>query len=244
MREEYGGKQSEAKSDRGTSECRQVQIVHLIPGVDPSLPRRASEIRPQVPTSDHHAQAHHSADTRQCRSVVKWHDRRRMDRLVDCQNRLIGEWHVSRPHVRMAGQHKRTPRRRRIANAAHGIRALRPGCTERTATPGFTNALCRSGQPGLSSIHLLRGPWFRDFSLTEIPTQGAGCVTHKSGSVRGPGEQSPRPTRQGPSRDERKPDDPDASFLLVPRLPPGNALSPRLCLPTQAPDDPHSLSLR
>jgi hypothetical protein len=29
----------------------------------------------------------------------------------------------------------------------------------------------------------------------EIPTRRAGCVVHKSGSVRGPGEQSPGPTR-------------------------------------------------
>jgi hypothetical protein len=31
----------------------------------------------------------------------------------------------------------------------------------------------------------------------EIPTRRAGCVVHKSGSVRGPGEQSPGPTRPG-----------------------------------------------
>ena len=60
--------------------------------------------------------------------------------------------------------------------------------------------------PAADTSHLF-GPWFKEFSLNdEIPTQGAGCVDHKSGSVRGPGEQSPGPTRPNRVNESRSAD--------------------------------------
>ena len=91
------------------------------------------------------------------------------------------------------------PRRRPTAVAASGIGAIPRGMTAAYRTLGFTSGWCRWRPRGRSSTSHPSWPLVKPCCLNcEIPTQRAGCVAHKSGSVRGPGEQSPGPTRRVP----------------------------------------------
>jgi hypothetical protein len=86
--------------------------------------------------------------------------------------------------------------RRRTVVAARGTRATLAASRWLTRMLGFTSIWYPSGRSGKSFNHPCRRSWFKDSYLKpEIPFQRAGCVIHKSGSVRGAGEQSPVPTR-------------------------------------------------